>query len=54
MSRISHSDEAAALLRLTPLKAADLLLMARQAAQHSFLPAAQRLAALQAIERATV
>ena len=54
MSRISHSDEAAALLRHTPLKAADLLLMARQAAQHSFLPAAQRLAALQAIERATV
>ena len=54
MSCISHSQEAAALLRHTPLKAADLLAMARQAAQHSFLPADQRLAALQAIETAAI
>ena len=52
MSCISHSQEAAALLRHTPLTATDLVAMARQAAQHSFLPAAQRLAALQAIDRA--
>ncbi len=51
MSRIDHSHEAQALLRHTPLSAADLLTMARQAAQHSFLPDAQRQAALLAIER---
>ncbi len=51
MSRINHSHEAAALLRDTPLTKADLLSMARQAAQHSFLPAAQRQAALLAINR---
>ena len=52
MSRISHSQEAAALLRHTPLATTDLLAMARQAAQHSFLPAAQRRAALLAIDQA--
>jgi adenosine deaminase len=52
MSCISHSQEAAALLSQTPLTAADLVAMARQAAQHSFLPAAQRLAALAAIDAA--
>jgi adenosine deaminase len=46
ISRISHTSEAAALLQHTPLVAADLLAMAQQAAQHSFLPAAQRQAAL--------
>jgi adenosine deaminase len=53
MSCIGHSQEAAELLRHTPLTAADLLQMARQAAQHSFLPAPQRQAALQAIEQAS-
>ncbi len=53
MSRISHSDEAAALLHHTPLNGADLLAMARQAAEHSFLPEQRRQAALQAISRAT-
>ena len=52
MSCISHSQEAAALLRHTPLTAADLVAMARQAAQHSFLPAAARQAALLAIDAA--
>ena len=52
ISRITHSQEAAALLRHTPLTVADLLAMARQAAQHSFLPAAQRQAALLAIDQA--
>ena len=52
MSCISHSFEAAELLRHTPLTPADLLEMARQAAQHSFLPAPQRLAALQALNLA--
>jgi adenosine deaminase len=49
MSRVSHSEEAAELLRHTALTPEDLLAMARQAAQHSFLPAAQREAALAAI-----
>ena len=49
MSRISHTGEAAALLRDTPLTAEDLQAMALQAAQHSFLPEPQRLAAMQAI-----
>ncbi len=52
MSCITHSQEAAALLRDTPLTAADLVAMARQAARHSFLPAAQREAALKAIDAA--
>lgn len=52
MSCISHSQEAAALLRDTPLTATDLVAMARQAARHSFLPAAQREAALKAIDAA--
>ena len=42
MSCITHSSEAEALLRETPLTATDLLAMARQAAAHSFLPLAQR------------
>ena len=50
MSCITHSSEAAALLRETPLTRADLLEMARQAAAHSFLPAAQRQRALAAIK----
>jgi adenosine deaminase len=52
MSCISHSGEAAALLQHTPLRAADLLAMARQAAEHSFLPPAARQAAVQAIDTA--
>lgn len=49
MSCISPSGEAAALLQHTPLQAQDLLQMALQAAQHSFLPAAAREAAVQRI-----
>jgi adenosine deaminase len=52
MSCITHSGEAAALLEHTPLTEADLRAMARQAALHSFLPQAQRLAALQRIDAA--
>jgi adenosine deaminase len=52
ISRISHSQEAMVLLRNTPLTAADLLAMARQAAQHSFLPAQQRETALVALSAA--
>ncbi len=52
MSCITHSSEAAELLQHTPLSVADLLDMARQAAAHSFLPAAQREAALRAIDAA--
>ena len=50
MSCITHSSEAAELRRHTPLTVADLLDMARQAAVHSFLPLAQRQAALRAID----
>ena len=50
MSCITHSFEAAELLRHTSLTAADLLAMARQAAAHSFLPAAAREAALREID----
>ena len=50
MSCITHSSEAAELLRHTPLTVADLLAMARQAAAHSFLPLAQRQAARRAID----
>jgi adenosine deaminase len=46
MSCITHSGEAAALLAETSLTEADLLAMALQAAEHSFLPAAQREAAV--------
>jgi adenosine deaminase len=53
MSCISHSGEAAELLRHTTLTTTDLLAMARQAAQHSFLPQASRLAAVQAIDEAS-
>lgn len=52
ISCITQSQEAAALLRNTPLTAADLVAMARQAARHSFLPAAKREAALRAIDAA--
>ena len=50
MSCITHSSEAAALLRETPLKRNDLIEMARQAAAHSFQPEAARQAALAAID----
>ena len=49
MSCITHSGEAAALLRDTPLQVADLLAMARQAARASFLPADVRAKAEAAI-----
>ena len=52
MSCITHSSEAAALLRQTPLTRDDLLAMARQAAAHSFLPQAARTAALVRINAA--
>ena len=52
MSCITHSGEAAELLRHTPLKRADLLAMARQAAVHSFLPEAVRRTALAKIDAA--
>jgi adenosine deaminase len=50
MSCLTHSDEAAALLRDTPLRATDLLAMARLAAQASFMPAAARARALAEID----
>jgi adenosine deaminase len=50
MSCIALDDEAAALLRETPLQEADLLEMARLAARASFMPAADRARALAAIE----
>lgn len=49
ISCITHSGEAAALLEHTALTETDLLQMALQAAQHSFLPRAARAAAQQAI-----
>jgi adenosine deaminase len=49
MSRISHSAEAASLLARTALTETDLLAMALEAAQHSFLPQAARAAARDAI-----
>jgi adenosine deaminase len=49
MSCITHSGEAAALLGETSLTEDDLLAMAAEAARHSFLPQAQRDAALKAI-----
>jgi adenosine deaminase len=49
MSCISLAGEAATLLAETPLGEGDLLAMAAQAAQHSFLPQAQRDQALKAI-----
>jgi adenosine deaminase len=52
MSCITLAGEAAELLTHTPLTEADLLSMARQAAEHSFLPEAQRLLALQKIAAA--
>ncbi len=54
MSCITHSSEAAELLRHTPLTRADLLAMARQAALHSFLPLAQRQAAIVVIDAAAI
>lgn len=51
MSCLSHSSEAAALLRETPLALADLLAMTVQAARHSFLGANER-AAAEAVVRA--
>ena len=50
MSCITHVTEAQALLAETPLSAADLLAMAREAARHSFLPEAARVAAVKAID----
>ena len=50
ISCITHSQEAAQLLRHTPLKPGDLLAMARHAAGHSFMPPAARAAALDAID----
>lgn len=50
MSCVTHSQEAEALLAYTPLTAADLLAMAREAALHSFLPESQRVAAVKAID----
>ena len=50
MSCISQAEEAQALLQHTPLTETDLLAMARQAAQHSFLPALARQEALQRID----
>lgn len=52
ISCTTHSGEAAALLRDTPLDRGDLLAMARQAAAHSFLPESARRAALQAVDAA--
>jgi adenosine deaminase len=49
MSRITHTHEALALLRDTPLTEADLLAMALQAAAHSFLNEPARQAAAQAV-----
>lgn len=45
MSRITHSSEARVLLQDTPLRAADLVAMGLQAAQHAFLEARVRDAA---------
>jgi adenosine deaminase len=50
MSQITLSSEAQALLDETPLTEADLLAMARRAAEASFLGGAERAAALAAIE----
>jgi adenosine deaminase len=50
ISCLTHSSEAEALLRDTPLTVADLLAMARQAAQASFMPAPAVAAALAAID----
>ena len=52
ISCITHSSEAAELLRHTALTRNDLLAMARQAAAHSFLPEAARTAALARINAA--
>jgi adenosine deaminase len=49
MSCINQAEEAAALLAQTPLTEADLLAMAAQAAEHSFLPEDRRQEALAAI-----
>ena len=49
MSCVSMTDEAAALLAYTPLTASDLLQMALQAAEHSFLPPPARAAAVQRV-----
>lgn len=49
MSQITHSGEALALLRDTDLAAADLLRMQLEAAEHSFLPDADRAAARAAL-----
>ncbi len=49
ISCVTQSEEATALLAHTPLNEADLLAMATQAAQHSFLPAGARQQAMAAI-----
>ena len=51
MSCISLAEEAAALLAHTPLTETDLLQMAIQAAEHSFLPQAARDAAAQVVRQ---
>jgi adenosine deaminase len=51
MSCISLAEEAAALLTHTPLTETDLLQMAVQAAEHSFLPPPARAAAAQALRQ---
>ena len=51
MSCISLAEEAAALLAHTPLTETDLLQMALQAAEHSFLPPPARAAAAQAVRQ---
>ena len=51
MSCISLAEEATALLAHTPLSVADLLQMALQAAEHSFLPPPARAAAAQAVRQ---
>ena len=51
MSCISLAEEAAALLAYTPLTETDLLQMALQAAEHSFLPAPARAAAALAVRQ---
>jgi adenosine deaminase len=48
---LALSGEAAALLTHTPLTETDLLQMALQAAEHSFLPAPARAAAAQAVRQ---
>ena len=52
ISCVQMADEAASLLRDTPLTEADLLEMARQAAGASFMPEAAKKAVLAAVDAA--